>query len=110
MEGPDLLWSSGEHASDAQESIQNVELQRKLERLVQYWQMKNSWWKEGKQLWFEVAQELNGQEWGGLPVTDDFVIYVDQEDLNVKKGDLSKSIPPHKIDILQANGLLTKSK
>ncbi|MFE5322204.1 hypothetical protein ACFQ88_26360 [Paenibacillus sp. NPDC056579] len=108
---PDILWSSGEHPSDYQESIQNEELGRKLERLVQYWQMKNNWWKEGKRLWYDVVQELNLQDWSGiLPITDDFVIYVDEEALNVKKGDLAKSIPSNKVDVLYAKGLLSTIK
>jgi len=101
----DYIWNTGEHPVNYQETIQDKEVIDKFERLVQYWEMKNNWWKESKKLWYEVAMELNREDWSNYsPFTDDFVIFVDEEGLRLK--DLAKSIPYDKLNILRFKGLI----
>lgn len=100
------IWSSGEHPVNYQETIKNKELLVQFERLIQYWEMKGKWWDEAKKLWQEIAQELNNEDWNKhcLLLTDDFIFFVDEEGLNVKK-DLAKSIPADKLNLLKVKGL-----
>ncbi|MDR6879639.1 hypothetical protein [Bacillus sp. 3255] len=101
------IWNTGEHPVNYQESIQNRGVIDKFERLVQYWGMKNIWWKESKKLWYEVALELNREDWSKYsPLTEDFVIFVDEEGLELK--DLARSIPQEKLNLLRSNGLINK--
>jgi hypothetical protein len=102
----DSIWNTGEHPVDNQQTIQNKELIGKFKLLVDYWEMKNNWWKEAKKLWYEVTQQLNREDWGKYPLlTDDFVFFVDEEGLDIKK--LAQSMPPEKIDLLRARGLIS---
>ncbi|OXM14673.1 hypothetical protein [Paenibacillus herberti] len=58
-------------------------------------------------LWHEVAYDVNATNWSDYPLlTDEFVLFVDWLDIDVLDGDLEKSIPLWKLEILQSKGLL----
>ena len=102
----DLIWNTGEHPVDHQETIQSKEVLEKYERLVQCWEVKDGWWKEAKKLWYEITMELNQAGWSKYSfLTDDFVLFVDEERFKMK--DLAKSIPQEKLDMLRSRGLLS---
>jgi len=66
---------------------------------------------QGKKLWDEVAYAINEHDWSeSIPITDDFIVYVDWEGLDVSKGGLLNSIPYHKLELLREKGLLNKRK
>ncbi|MEK0315583.1 hypothetical protein [Cohnella sp. 56] len=100
------IWYLGEHPIRYQESIENKELLARFERLIQYWEMKGSWWSNARKLWREVAMALNQEALASmLPgLTDDFVIFIDEEGAGIK--DLLKSVPPKKQDLLRSKGLV----
>ncbi|WP_058301178.1 hypothetical protein [Gorillibacterium timonense] len=101
----EYIWCTGEHPVTYQETIEDKGVRDQFERLVQYWEMKNSWWKESKKLWQEVAMELNQEDWSDYSaLTEDFVLYIEEEGMKVK--DLAKSIPQEKLNILRSQGLL----
>jgi DNA-binding cell septation regulator SpoVG len=105
------LWSSGEHPVTFQETLGDKELLEKLQKLTMYWNMKGNWWTQGKKLWQEIAYGLNQLDWSNqLPVTDDFIVFVDWEGLDVKKGGLEKCLPEEKNQALRAKGLLRGNK
>lgn len=105
------LWNSGEHPDVYQDTLGDKELIEKLQKLTMFWSMKGSWWIQGKKLWQEVATELNQKDLSDqLPVTEDFIVFVDWEGFDVKKGDLEKILPEEKIEMLRVNGLLKASR
>ncbi|WP_166246449.1 hypothetical protein [Paenibacillus turpanensis] len=116
------IWNAGEHPVENQESLSDQKVKEKFQLLIQYWQMNSdwsdaplnpvlthkTWWGESKALWQEVALELNKMNWDGiLPVTKTFVIYADEESLDVPGGDLAKSVPGDKLRILESKGLVS---
>lgn len=109
--GLHTFWNSGEHPGNYQVSINNSELLENLRKLINYWGFKSNWWVQGKKFWHEVAYAINELDWSeSIPITDDFIVYVDWEGLDVSKGGLLNSIPYHKLEILRQKGLLKKSK
>lgn len=117
------LWNAGEHPVQYQEELSDDNLKRKFQLLMQYWQynsdwssdsqkstlMHKTWWGESKALWQEVAMELNQINWNGIiPTTETFVIFADEEGLDVAGGDLEKSVPATKISTLEREGLLSR--
>lgn len=102
-----VFWMSGDHPVNYQESIQNKQVEEQLQSLIVYWSRNNNWWEKGKKLWEEVAMEANRKAWPeDLPITDDFVVYVDREDLDVTRGGLNRCVPEDKRIFLRSRGLL----
>ncbi|MOA59034.1 hypothetical protein D3C78_1835570 [compost metagenome] len=62
-------------------------------------------------LWQEVAQAVNETNWSQYPLlSNDFIVYVDWEGLDVIDGDLEASVPLLKLEVLRSKGLLPKSQ
>ncbi|MCA0757065.1 hypothetical protein KP806_18545 [Paenibacillus sp. N4] len=56
---------------------------------------------------FEVAYQLNTVDWNDLlPVTRDFVLFSEWEAIDVENGDLIRSIPKDKLQLLIDQGLV----
>lgn len=104
------LWNSGEMPVEYQVGLEKVlpSFQEKQEKFVELigdneWE---DYWKACQDVRFEVAYQLNSLDWSGiLPVTIDFVLYSDWEELDVENGDLERSIPKEKLTILKEFGL-----
>ncbi|MDR6550133.1 hypothetical protein [Paenibacillus qinlingensis] len=116
------LWSAGEHPVQYQESLSNEQLKNQFTLLMQYWQIHSdwsqepqhpvlsnyTWWGESKALWQEVAMELNLINWESMIRTSEsFVIFADEEAMDVASGDLAKNVPANKLHILERMGLLS---
>ncbi|MDF2922752.1 MAG: hypothetical protein K0R57_1666 [Paenibacillaceae bacterium] len=117
------LWNAVEHAGP-EETLSDTEVTEKFKLLMQYWQIHSdwsnepnsavlankTWWGESKVLWQEVSMELNKLDWKALiPVTEAFVIYIDEEALDVVNGDLALSVPNDKLLFLESKGLISLS-
>lgn len=64
-------------------------------------------WEDCQTLRFEAAKQLNTYNWSDIiSISDDFVVYSDWESIDVANGDLARSIPREKIDILVEKGLI----
>lgn len=64
-------------------------------------------WEASQALRFELAQEFNQYNWSEiLPITDDFVVYSDWEAIDVINGDLERSIPKEKFNIIKDKQLI----
>ena len=105
------IWNSGEMPACYQIGLESV-LPSFSERQEEF---KSLYGEEGwKDLWelcqntrFDVAYQLNHKNWDNtIPVTDDFVVYSDWDDIDVENGDLKRSIPDEKIKLLKEKGLL----
>ncbi|WP_150272881.1 hypothetical protein [Paenibacillus tepidiphilus] len=104
------LWNSGEMPVEYQVGLEKVlpsfiEKQEKFVELIgdSEWE---DYWKACQDVRFEVAYQLNSLDWSRiLPVTTDFVLYSDWEELDVENGDLERSIPKEKLIILKELGL-----
>ncbi|MFC3798886.1 hypothetical protein [Cohnella sp. GCM10012308] len=90
------IWNLGEHPMRYQESIEDKSVLASFERLIQYWEMKGTWWSNARKLWREVAVTLNEDELARKypALTEDFVIFIDEEGAAIK--DLLKSLPESK--------------
>ncbi|MCM3130609.1 MULTISPECIES: hypothetical protein [unclassified Paenibacillus] len=105
------IWASGEHPVNYQQEISDQELITKLRTLIMYWHNTDTWWEEGMKLWHEVTYAINATVWSKYPLlsellSEDFVLFVDWEGLDVTKGELEKSIPLSKRKMLKSKGLL----
>ncbi|AKG35297.1 hypothetical protein [Paenibacillus durus] len=102
-----FLWSAGEHPMYYQTGIKNEELRTKLHMLYVHWSLREDCYTERMKFWQEVAYSLNESDWSEyLPVTDDFVIFVDWEEVDFAQGEHLQGIPEHKQEILRAKGLI----
>lgn len=117
------LWDAVEHAGP-EETLSDTEVKERFKLLMQYWQIHSdwsdephsamlihkTWWGESKVLWQEVSMELNKLDWKTIiPVIETFVIYIDEEALDVASGDLALSVPSNKLLILESKGLISLS-
>ena len=102
------IWSSGEHPVNDQQELENQELIGKLRTFIMYWRSRGEWFEEGKRLWQEVAYELNETtDWSDYSrLTDNFVVFVEWEAMDVMNGDLHMSMPSAHLKFLQAEGLV----
>jgi hypothetical protein len=104
------LWNSGEMPANYQGGLEEV-LPSFQEKQNNYIELigDNEWeacWEACQNVRFDVAYQLNSLDWSAiLPVTPDFVIFSDWEDIDVENGDLHRSIPPDKLAILKESGL-----
>ncbi|WP_342431335.1 hypothetical protein [Neobacillus sp. FSL H8-0543] len=104
------IWNSGEMPVEYQTGIDNnSSFLKKQEALVELFG-DEEWeesWEACQTLRFEVAKELNTFNWNEiLPLTEDFVVYSDWEAIDVSNGDLLRSVPKEKIEILINKGLI----
>lgn len=101
------IWNSGEHPGIDQQELTNHDLIEKLRTLIMYWRSNGDWWEEGMRLWKEVAYDLNETtNWSDYSrLTENFVVFVEWEAMDVMSGDLQESIPPAKLEVLQSEGL-----
>ncbi|MCP1182946.1 hypothetical protein [Paenibacillus sp. 1781tsa1] len=101
------IWNSGDHPMNDQQELTDQHLIQKLRTLIMYWRSNGDWWEEGKSLWKEVAYSLNEKtNWSDYSImTDNFVVFVEWEAMDVMNGDLQESIPPAKLEVLQSEGL-----
>jgi hypothetical protein len=105
------IWNSGEMPACYQVGLESVlpSFSEKQEEFISLFGE-----EEWKGLWelcqstrFDVAFQLNQKNWDNIiPVTDDFVVYSDWDDIDVENGDLMRSIPDEKIKLLKEKGLL----
>ena len=104
------LWSGGEHPTRYKTSIENQELLKKLRALYVHWSLEGDAWNciyKGREFWQEVAYALNELEWSRyFPVTDDFVVFVNWEGIEIDNGEQLKAIPGHRQEKLRAKGVL----
>ncbi|SOC44246.1 hypothetical protein [Ureibacillus acetophenoni] len=104
------IWNSGEMPVDYQTVIDenHPEFREKQELLVKAFG--DDWedlWEDCQTLRFELAQELNQYNWSEiLPITEDFVVYSDWEAIDVTNGDLERSIPIEKLNIIKDKQLI----
>ena len=101
------LWSSGDHPLNDQQELENHDLIQRLRTLIIYWRSRGDWFEEGKRLWQEVAYELNvTTNWPEYSkLTDNFVVFVEWEAMDIMNGDLHASIPASKLELLQLEDL-----
>ena len=101
------LWNSGEHPVNDQQELTNRHLIQKLRALIMYWRSNGDWWMEGVRLWKEVAYALNEKtNWSDYSnLTENFVVFVEWEAMDVMNGDLQESIPSAKLRRLQSEEL-----
>ncbi|MBY0118000.1 hypothetical protein [Paenibacillus xylanexedens] len=101
------LWNSGDHPMNDQQELTDQHLIQKLRTLIIYWRSNGDWWEEGVSLWKEVAYALNEKtNWSDYPIlTENFVVFVEWEAMDVMSGDLQESIPPAKLLSLQSDRL-----
>jgi hypothetical protein len=107
QEGRWIIWNAGQHPLKNQVGIENEELLEQLRLLIQYWQIHKDWWIETKELWKEVVVKLNLLKWDHVfPITEDFVIFIDADDIELTDEYLEECIPEEKILLLRNKGLL----
>lgn len=101
------LWNSGDHPMNDQQELTNQHLIQKLRTLIMYWRSNGDWWMEGVRLWKEVAYALNEKtNWSDYSnLTENFVVFVEWEAMDVMNGDLQESIPSAKLRRLQSEKL-----
>lgn len=103
----ETIWNSGEHPVKYQQELTDQELIQKLRNLIMFWHNTDDWWEEGMKLWQEVAYSLNETNWSDYSMlTEDFIVFVDREGLDVTNGELEKSIPLVKLELLRSKGLV----
>ena len=74
-----------------QQELTDQELIQKLRNLIMFWHNTDDWWEEGMKLWQEVAYSLNETNWSDYSMlTEDFIVFVDREGLDVTNGELEK--------------------
>ncbi|WP_078555940.1 hypothetical protein [Bacillus alkalicellulosilyticus] len=104
-----VLWNSAEMPANYQNIIRNSEFdekQKNLEKML----ASDDWeeiWEECQTIRFELAQEFNKYNWNEiLPITDDFVVFSEWEEIDVINGDLKRSIPKEKLNKLKDKNLI----
>jgi len=108
----DKLWKSGAMPCQYQIGLEKlpVSFAEKQEQFVDLHRNGDQWEDACdvcRQIRCEVAYQLNGLNWSTtIPVTDDFVVYSEWEAIDVKNGDLERSIPKDKLSLLKERGLL----
>lgn len=105
------LWNSGEMPLNYQTSFEDQDqtFQLKQETLMNLFgnEKWEEFWEDCQTLRFEVANKLNTYNWSDIiPTSDDFVVYSDWESIDVSQGDLVKSLPQEKIEILVEKSLI----
>lgn len=101
------IWNSGDHPMNDQQELTDQHLIQKLRTLIMYWRSNGDWWEEGMSLWKEVAYALNEKtNWSDYSIlTENFVVFVEWEAIDVMNGDLQESIPHAKLLRLQSENL-----
>lgn len=101
-----VIWSPGEQPVNYQKDLSDHELIQKLRTLIYYWHNTENWWEEGQKLWQEVAYALNEMIWSDYPLlTENFVVFVDWEGMDVLNGGFEESVPLTKLEMLRSEGL-----
>ncbi|OPH50022.1 hypothetical protein BC351_36625 [Paenibacillus ferrarius] len=106
----EYLWNSAEMPANYQVGLEKIlpSFQNKQELFMELTE-DDDWeetWEASQNVRFEVAYELNSFDWSGvLPITSDFVIYSEWEAIVVEDGDLTRSIPTEKLQLLKEQGL-----
>ncbi|MRN57269.1 hypothetical protein [Paenibacillus monticola] len=94
------LWSGGEHPTRFKTYIENQELLKKLRALYVHWSLEGDGWNclhKRQEFWQEVAYSLNEVDWSEyFPVTDDFVVFVDWDGIEIDNDEQLKAIPVHR--------------
>lgn len=91
-----------------QKDLSDPELIQKLRTLIYYWHNTENWWEEGQKLWQEVAYALNEMIWSDYPLlTENFVVFVDWEGMDVLNGGFEESVPLTKLEMLRSEGLFS---
>ncbi|MBU7317141.1 hypothetical protein [Paenibacillus oleatilyticus] len=110
-------WNSGDQPVKHQNDLNDELLKEKLKRLLEIcgesggyegeW-YEAEWWIRCTEIMNEVSLKLNEYEWNSYfkNITDDFVVYVDREDLDVENGDLELCVPQNKLKLLKGKGLV----
>jgi hypothetical protein len=107
-----FLWNSGEMPCEYQIDLESEDpnFPEKQSTLIELFggdEEYETWWEICQNLRFEIAYELNNYDWSGvIPTTDDCVVYSDWESIDVNNGDLIRSIPRTKYELLEAKGLI----
>ncbi|QJD83284.1 hypothetical protein [Cohnella herbarum] len=107
-----LLWNFGEMPVNYQIGLESEdpnfpEKQNTLIEIFGGQEEYEEWWEVSQNLRFEIAYELNNYDWSGIiPTSDDFVIYSSWEAIDVINGDLTRSIPKNKYELLESMGLI----
>lgn len=106
------LWNSGEMPVQYQTDLESedpnfLERQSTFKELFGGEENYEVWWEAAQDIRYEIAYELNNLDWSGMiPTSDDFVVYSDWESIDVDNGDLVRSIPRKKYELLEKKGLI----
>ncbi|MCU6713231.1 hypothetical protein M6D81_31490, partial [Paenibacillus sp. J5C_2022] len=108
--GIHMAWSSGEQPYKYQNDLEVTHLKEKEKRLINMYdpnEYYGEWWKQCIDVMNKVSMKLNEYEWKEIfnNITDDFVVYIDSENMNVENGDLEKCIPTDKLLKLREKGI-----
>jgi hypothetical protein len=101
------LWNSAEMPGRYQTVLTKTfeDKQRKFVELTADDDWKETW-EKCQTVRFEVAYQLNCISWNDIfPVTQDFVVYSEWEAIDIEGGDLVRSIPVEKLQVLRGKGL-----
>ncbi|BFT70129.1 hypothetical protein [Paenibacillus sp. P36] len=106
-----LAWNSGDQPRKYRNDLSGTSIKEKEERFInmhdpdEYY---GEWWKQCISIMDQVSLKLNEYDWNSIfgNITDDFVVYVDWEGLDVENGDLTNCIPPKKLEKLKNKGLI----
>lgn len=102
-----VIWNSGEHPIHNQQQLTDQNVMDKLRTLIYFWHNTENWWEEGVKLWQEVAYAVNERDaFHNEMLSDDFIVFVDWEGIDVTGGELEANFPPSILDRLRSKGLL----
>lgn len=105
-----VLWSSGDHPTRYHIYNENQEVLKKLRTLNVRWSIEGDGWNcmnKSREFWQEIAYSLNEIDWSEhFFVTDDFVVFVEWEGIEIDMGEQLKAIPEHRQEKLRARGVL----
>ncbi|ULO08499.1 hypothetical protein H1230_06745 [Paenibacillus sp. 19GGS1-52] len=106
-----MAWNSGDQPYKYQNDLKEQSLKEKEKRFINLFdpdEYYGEWWKQCIDVMNQVSMKLNDYDWNSVfkDITDDFVVYIDWEGLDVENGELESCIPKNKLMKLKEKGIV----